>query len=562
MKYLIIGAVAGGASAAARLRRLNEKAEIVLFEKSDYVSYANCGLPYYIGNVIKERNKLFVQTAEGFRRRFAVDVRVCTEVTAVDARNKTVTAVHLPSGRSYTEAYDKLVLSPGAEPVRPPLPGLHLKGIFTVRNVADTDRIKAFVQQLPGGRAVVIGGGFVGLEMTENLHRLGMDLTVVEAGRQVLAPLDYPMAALVQQHLRANGVRLYLNTTVRGFERQNGQLAVLLAGGESVAADAVILSVGVRPDTRLAVAAGLKTGPAGGIWVNEYLQTSDPDIYAVGDAIEFENPLTGTSTSAFLAGPANKQGRICANNIVLGNVQRYEGSIQTAIAKIFDLTAGTTGVAARHLRAAGTAHRVSTTYSGSHAGYYPGARPLTIQVVFSPGNGRLLGAQVVGTDGVDKRLDLLSSVIKRGGTVYDLAEIEHGYAPPFSSAKDPVNIAGFAAENVLLNRMPVFYWNEVPAAAADAVLLDVRTEKEYSDGFIDGAVNIPLDELRGRLHELPAGKPLFVYCQIGLRGYLASRILLQSGFDAVYNLSGGYRLWQACTAEREACVGCQESVLV
>lgn len=552
MKYIIIGAVAGGASTAARLRRMDEKATIILFEKSDYISYANCGLPYYIGDVITDRNKLFVQTAAAFKSRFAIDARVQTKVTAIDPVHQTVTATNLITGEVYTEAYNKLVLSPGAEPIRPSLPGIGLKGIFTLRNVADTDLIKSYVQQFPAGKAVVIGAGFIGLEMAENLHHLGMDVSVVEMSEQVMAPLDYPMAALVQQHLRTKGIHLYVNTAVTGFEPEaNDRLNVLLKNGQCLPADVVILSIGVRPDTRLAKMAGLEIGEAGGICVNPFLQTSDPHIYAIGDAIEFTNPITHKSMPTFLAGPANKQGRICANNLVLGNVQAYEGSINTAIVKIFDVTAGTAGVAVKQLKAAGIDHYVSTTYSSSHAGYYPGAEMMTIQLAFAPANGRLLGAQVVGQKGVDKRLDLLASVIKRGGTIYELTEIEHAYAPPFSSAKDPVNIAGFAAENILHQRIKTFYWDDALLAEEGHFILDVRTEAEFNAGSIDGAINIPLDQLRNRLAELPQDQAIYVFCQIGLRGYLATRILVQNGFNEVYNLSGGYRLWHACTSERE-----------
>jgi rhodanese-related sulfurtransferase len=369
---------------------------------------------------------------------------------------------------------------------------------------------------------------------------------------QVMAPLDFSMAAIIQQHLRNKGIQLFLNTAVSGFEKGNADnLDVLLKNEQTLEADVVILSIGVRPDTKLAKMAGLQTGDAGAIYVNPYLQTSDPDIYAVGDAIEFKNPVTGRSMSTFLAGPANKQGRICANNIVMGNVEVYKGSINTAIVKLFDLTAGTTGMAGKHLLAAGIPHLVSTTQSGSHAGYYPGAEKMTIQLAFTPGEGKLLGAQVVGSEGVDKRLDVLSSVIKRGGTINDLTEIEHAYAPPFSSAKDPVNIAGFAAENLLLNRVKTFYWDEVAEEGGTQYFLDVRSSEEFNTGHIGDAVNIPVEELRGRLEELPAGKPIYLYCEVGQRGYLAARILMQKGFDEVYNLSGGYRLWHTVTAEQE-----------
>lgn len=549
MKYLIIGAVAGGASTAARLRRMDEKARIILFEKGDYISYANCGLPYYIGDVIKSRDALFVQTAESFTTRFAIDVRVRTEVTGIDAAQKTVTAKNLITGEEYTESYDKLVLSPGAEPVRPPLPGIGSRGIFTLRTVADTDYIKAYIQQFPNGKAVIIGGGFIGLEMAESLHGLGMQVSIVEMQSHILAPLDYPMAALVQQHIRSKGVDLYTDTAVIGFDQVGDSLKVLLNKGNPLEADVVILSIGVRPDTRLAVSAGLEIGATRGIRVNEYLQTSDPHIYAVGDAIEFESPITGKPISTFLAGPANKQGRICADNIVLGNVQKYTGSINTAIVKVLDMTVGVSGMTARQLKAAGVDHIVSTTHSGSHAGYYPGAKQMSIQLSFAPHTGRLLGAQVVGYKGVDKRTDLLASVIKRASTIYELTEMEHAYAPPFSSAKDPVNIAGFVAENILLQKMKIFYWDEATAARDNKFILDVRTPREYEAGSIEGAVNIPLDELRERLDELPRDQDIYLYCQIGLRGYMATRILKQNGFKKVFNLSGGYKLWNVCADE-------------
>jgi NADPH-dependent 2,4-dienoyl-CoA reductase/sulfur reductase-like enzyme/rhodanese-related sulfurtransferase len=560
MNYIIIGAVAGGASTAARLRRMDEKANIILFEKTDYISYANCGLPYYIGDVIKDRNKLFVQTAASFKSRFNIDVRIKTEITAIDPANKTVTATNLANGKTYTEHYDKLVLSPGAEPIRPPLPGINEKGIFTLRNVADTDYIKAYVQKFPFGKAVIIGAGFIGLEMAENLHNIGMDVSIVEMANQVMAPLDYPMAVLVQQHIRSK-VNLHLNTTVTGFERNGDQLKVFIKDNDPLDADVVILSIGVRPDTRLAAMARLRIGNARGIFVNEYLQTSNPDIYAVGDAIEFVSPITGLPTSTFLAGPANKQGRICANNIALGNVQKYDGSINTAIAKVFDMTVAAAGVPVKQLKTLGIDHHVSTTFSGSHAEYYPGAEKMTIQLAFTPDTGKLLSAQVVGYSGVDKRIDLLASVIKRGGTIYELTEIEHAYAPPFSSAKDPVNIAGFVAENILSKRIKTFYWDEVTSIDKKDIILDVRSSEEFKAGSIVGAMNIPIDELRCRINELPKNRTIYIYCQIGLRGYLASRILLQNGFDKVINLSGGYRLWEACTKENEDVFVTKESLI-
>ncbi len=550
MKYIVIGAVAGGASTAARLRRMDEKAEIVMFEKGEYVSYANCGLPYYIGNVIKERDKLFVQTASGFNNRFNIDVRVRNEVIAIDAEQKKVSVKDLNTGREYVEYYDKLVLSPGAEPVRPPLPGIQLEGIFTLRNVADTDYIKSYSQKHTTKKAVVIGAGFIGLEMAENLHNLGIEVTIIEMGNQILAPVDYPIAAIIQQHIRSKGVILRLNTTVAGFENTNGQLKVLLKDSAALNADIVILSIGVRPDTKLAVAAGLKLGTAKGIWVNEFMQTSNPDIYAVGDAIEFMNPITKQSMITYLAGPANKQGRICADNIVLGNVRKYGGSINTAIVKVFDMVVGTTGVASKHMTALSMEHRISTTHSGSHAGYYPDANQMSIQIAFSPKDGRLYSAQIAGVDGVDKRLDVFASIIQNKGTIYDLLEFEHAYAPPFSSAKDPINMSGFVAENILNSVLKVAHWDGMNKAEIDDLLIDVRTAKEFEAGTIEGAINIPVDELRSRLNEIPKDRKIYIFCQIGLRGYLAQRILVQNDYQNVLNISGGFFLWDTIRREK------------
>lgn len=549
MKYIIIGGVAGGASTAARLRRMDEQANIILFEKGAHISYANCGLPYYIGDVITERNKLFVQTAASFNQRFNIDVRVQTEVISIDPSAKTVTVKNLQTQQEYKEQYDKLVLSPGAEPVRPPLPGINSEGIFTLRNVTDTDRIKEYVQQFPNGKAVIIGAGFIGLEMAENLHHLGMHVTVVEMIDQVLAPADFTIAALAQQHIRSKGVDLKLKTAVTGFEKNEDGINVLLKDEAPVQADVVILSIGVRPDTKLAAAAGLTIGNARGILVNKYLQTSDENIYAVGDAIEFINPITGNSMPTYLAGPANKQGRICANNMVLGNRQAYNGAINTAIVKIFDLTIAVAGVASKHLKAAGIEHKTAIVHSNSHAGYYPNAQQMTIQIVFSPADGKLLGAQVAGIEGVDKRIDVLSSIIQRGSTIFEMTEFEHAYAPPYSSAKDPVNMAGFVAENMLQKRVNMISWDKAMQLNSSDLLIDVRNPSEFEKGNIPGAINIPVDALRSRLNELDPQQNIYVYCQIGLRGYLASRILLQSGFNNVYNISGGYYLWQQCNAE-------------
>ena len=549
MRYIIIGGVAGGASTAARLRRLDEHAEIVLFEKGSYISYANCGLPYYIGDVITDRNKLFVQTAASFKDRFNIDARVMSEVTAIMPDKKMVQVKDLKTGIDYELSYDKLVLSPGAEPIRPPLDGINSEGIFTLRNVTDTDRIKAYISKFPNGKAVIIGAGFNGLEMAENFHNLGMHVSIIEMGSQILAPVDFPIAAIAQQHIRSKGVDLRLKTTVTGFERNENGLKVFMKDEQPLDADVVILSIGVKPDTRLALAAGLTLGTARGILVNDYLQTSNEDIYAVGDAIEFINPITHNSMPTYLAGPANKQGRICANNMVLGNKNKYNGSINTAIVKIFDLTVAVAGVASKHLTAAKIEHLVSTTHSGSHAGYYPGSEQMTIQINFAPADGKLLGAQIIGTDGVDKRIDTLSSVIQRGSTIDELTEFEHAYAPPYSSAKDPVNMAGFVAENIIQKRLKVIPWSAVKDISSDDVLIDVRTALEFVEGNIPGSINIPVDELRNRLNEIDKQKNIFIYCQIGLRGYLAQRILTQNGFENVKNISGGYKLWSACDME-------------
>lgn len=549
MKYLIIGGVAGGASTAARLRRLDEHATIILLEKGAHISYANCGLPYYIGDVITDRNKLFVQTASSFKERFNIDTRVNSEVINIDPTTKTVTVKHLVTQEIYQETYDKLVLSPGAESIKPPLPGMQLSGIFTLRNVIDTDRIKAFAQKKQNGKAVVIGAGFIGLEMAENLHQIGMEVTIIEMSNQILAPVDYGIAAIAQQHIRTKGVKLLLQTAVEGFEENGDGLLVKIRNKQPIEADLVIFSIGVKPDTKLAEMAGLALGEGKGILVNEFLQTSNPSIYAVGDAITFKNPLTGKLMPTYLAGPANKQGRICANNLVMGNQFTYDGSINTAIVKLFDLTIAVTGLAVKHLKTLSIPHLVSTTHSGSHAGYYPDAQTMTIQIQFSPDNHQLLGAQIIGKEGVDKRIDLLSSIIQRKSTIHELTALEHAYAPPYSSAKDPVNMAGFVAENLVTGKLKVAYWDDAQLLNNNSILIDVRTTEEYSKEHIDGAINIPVDNLREKLAEIPTNKPIFIYCQVGLRGYLAQRILVQNDFQEVKNLSGGFLLWNQVNKE-------------
>lgn len=548
MKHIIIGGVAGGATAAARIRRADEGAEIVMLERGKYISYANCGLPYYIGGVISDRERLFVQTPESFGKRFNIDVRVENEVVEIQPKEHTVT-IRRKDGSQYKETYDKLLLSPGASPVRPQLPGIDSEGIFTLRNVNDTDRIKTYLTTKSVKRAVVVGAGFIGLEMAENLHHAGVDVSVVEMGNQVMAPVDFSIAAHLHKHLTQKGVSLYLEQAVAAFERKGNEIRVILKSGETIVADMVILSIGVRPETTLAKAAGLRIGETGGIWVDEYLQTSEADIYAVGDAIEFPHPITGKPWLNYLANPANRQGRIVADNMVEGNKYAYEGAIGTAIAKVFDMTVASTGLAAKRLKQLGMEYAVSVTHSGSHAGYYPDALPLTVKLVFHPKTGKLYGAQSVGYDGVDKRIDQIALLIKQGGTVYDLIRLEHAYAPPFSSAKDPIAIAGYVASNIISRAMPAITWRDLLATDRSSVmLLDVRTAEEFSFGSLPGAVNIPLDDLRERMQELPKDKEIIVFCAVGLRGYLAQRILRGHGYTAVRNLIGGYKTFATANA--------------
>ena len=548
MKYIVIGGVAGGATVAARLRRMDEQAEIILLERGAYVSYANCGLPYYIGGEISERDHLFVQTVKGFQDRFAIDIRVRQEAVEILREQKAVRIKNLETGAEYTESYDKLVLSPGAAPIRPNLEGINLPNIFTLRNVPDTDAIKNYITANRPRRAVVVGGGFIGLEMAENLHRQGLEVHVVEMGRQVMAPIDYSMASIVHHHMVEQGIHLHLERGVTRFASSaSGALEVVLSDEQKIETDMVILSIGVRPETTLAKDSGLAIGALGGISVNEYMQTSDPDIYALGDAVEVVHGVTGKPALIPLAGPANKQGRIVADNIVYGNVSVYSGTIGTSIAQVFDLTVAAAGANSKLLDREKIPYLSSFTHSQSHAGYYPGAVSMSVKILFSPENGRLLGAQIVGFDGVDKRIEMLAQVIQNQGTVADLMELEHAYAPPYSSAKDPVNMAGFVADNILKKRVETILWSDVASLPADAVKIDVRTPAEYELGTIPGFVNIPVDELRGRLAELPKDRLIVVTCAIGLRGYLAYRILKQHGFTNVKNLSGGYKTWSAAT---------------
>lgn len=547
-KICIVGGVAGGATCAARLRRNDENAKIILFERDSYISYANCGLPYYIGDTIKDRNNLFVQTPEGFSKRFNIDVRVNNEVIDIDRNNKKIKVKNLKTNEEYTEEYDYLVLSPGAKPFIPNIEGINNLGIFTLKNVNDTDRIKEFIQKNNVKKAAVIGAGFIGLEMAENLHNLGIFVTIVEMAEQVMTPLDYEMASLVHQHLKTKGIEFYLKDKVMSIRREENTNILHLESRRQIKSDIIILSIGVRPETTLAQKAGIEIGKHG-IVVNKYLQTSDPNIYAIGDAIEFPHPITKKPTITYLAGPANKQGRIAADNIVFGNKREYKGSISTAIAKVFDLTVASTGLSEKALKNENIEYLTNIIHVSSHAGYYPGALPMTIKTVFSK-EGKIFGAQIVGYEGVDKRIDLFATVIKNNGTIYDLQEIEHSYAPPYSSAKDPVNIAGFVAENIIENKVSTVSYREIINRNKDTLIIDVRTEEEYKLGNIEGSINIPLDELRERINQIPKDQTIIVYCGTGLRSYIACRILKQNGFDKIYNLSGGYKTYETVIAKQ------------
>ncbi|MEW6697468.1 MAG: FAD-dependent oxidoreductase [Bacillota bacterium] len=541
-RIVIVGGVAGGASAAARLRRLDEAAEIILFERGEYISFANCGLPYYIGGVISERENLLVQTVEEMAQKFNLDIRVRSEVIRIDRQEKEV-EIATADGKTYRERYDYLLLSPGAAPFIPPVPGIDQSGIYTLRNMADVDRIKGHVDEIKPRRAVVIGAGFVGVEMAENLRHRGIDVTLVEASDQVMGPLDAEMASLVERALRENNIEVIKQDAVTRVEGAE-PLSIHLKSGKKLAADMVILAIGVRPESKLAKEAGLELGERGGIKVDEYLRTSDPAIYAVGDAVEVKDSITGGYALIPLAGPANKQGRIAADNIC-GRQTKYLGTQGTSIIKVFEETAAATGSNEKTLKRAGIPYLKSYTVSSSHAGYYPGATTLTVKLLFSPAEGRILGAQIVGRDGVDKRIDVLATALKHGLTVYDLEELELAYAPPYSSAKDPVNVAGFVAANMLRGDAKVIHWDELSANEGSRYfILDVRTTVEYEGGHLAGAVNIPLSDLRARRPEIPRDRPILLYCKMGLRGYVAARVLEQRGYQ-VYNLSGGYDIYLA-----------------
>jgi NADPH-dependent 2,4-dienoyl-CoA reductase/sulfur reductase-like enzyme/rhodanese-related sulfurtransferase len=547
-KVLIVGGVAGGASAAARLRRVDETAEIIIFEKGQYISFANCGLPYYIGGAIRERKNLLVQTAQAMKARFNIDVRELSEVTKVDRQRKVVEVKALKDGRTYEESYDVLVLSPGAAPVKPPIPGIDSANIYTLRDIPDTDSIKGFLDEKRPQSAVIVGGGFIGLEMAENLHAAGLKVDIVEALDQVMAPIDYEMAAIVHNHIRSKGCGLHLKDGVKAFEPEGDKTAVVLQSGKRIPADMIILSIGVKPNNMLAKEAGLEIGVTGGIKVNEYLQTSDPDIYALGDAIEVTDYVSGNPVLIPLAGPANKQGRIAANNIA-GRKETYKGTQGTAIAKVFDIAAASTGINEKTLKKLGKElgkdYITTTTHSASHAGYYPGGSAMAIKTIYTP-VGRVLGAQIVGYDGVDKRIDYIAIAVRHRMTVHDLQEFELAYAPPFSSAKDPVNMAGYVGSNILDGDVRAAYWNEaMNADMSKTFLLDVREPSEYEKGHIPNAMNIPLGQIRSRLSEIPRDKEIIVNCQVGLRSYIGVRMLMQNGFENVKNLSGGYKTYRS-----------------
>jgi NADPH-dependent 2,4-dienoyl-CoA reductase/sulfur reductase-like enzyme/rhodanese-related sulfurtransferase len=543
MKLIIVGGVAGGASAAARARRLSEDAQIVLFERGPDVSFANCGLPYFVGGEIAEREKLLITTPDRLRSRFKLDVRTRSSVEAIDRTTKKIRVRDLASGREYEESYDKLILAPGAAPLRPPIPGIDLPGIYTLRNLQDVDRIKERVDH-GVKQAVVVGAGFIGLELVENFVKRGVATTVVELQDQVLPPFDNEMTTPIVETLLAKGVTVLLGQSAEGFEEAPDGLVVRLKSGQSLTAQLVILGVGVRPENKLAVDAGLEVGPRGGIRVNEYLQTSDPNIYAVGDVIEVKDVVTGDPTQVPLAGPANRQGRIAANNI-FGRATRYRGTQGTAIVGVFERTAAMTGASEKALRRANRPFRKVYVHPTNHAGYYPGAEAMTLKLLFDPEMGRVLGAQAVGGAGVDKRIDVLAVAIQAGMTVYDLEEMELAYAPQYGSAKDPINMAGFVAGGLLRGEHPQVDVETVLAAPAvdRPLLLDVRTTEEFASGHIPGAVNIPVDDLRSRLGELPHDRKIATYCQVGQRGYLATRILQQKGYSAS-NIGGGYKTYK------------------
>lgn len=545
MKTIIIGGVAGGASAAARLRRLDETCEIVILERGDFISFANCGLPYYIGGAITDKNDLTLQTPESFRKRFNIDVRVNNEAVKISPEEKTVTVKNLKSGEIYTESYDNLILSPGAEPIKPNIEGIDSNIVFTLRNIPDTLKIKEYIEKSNPKSAVVIGGGYIGVEMAENLKEAGLDVSVVELADHLIAPLDFDMAADVHRYIKSKGIKLYLNNGVKAID---GNTVILQNG--TIDAEMIIMSVGVRPETALAKDCGIEVNRRGSIVVDRHMKTNIQNIYAVGDAVEAEDFITKSPAFIPLAGPANKQGRIAADNIC-GINSEYTGTQGSAVLKLFDMTVATTGINEKSASAAGIDYDKTYIYSGSHASYYPGASNMSIKALWDKKTLKIIGAQIVGFDGVDKRMDVLASSIRFGAKITDLANLELCYAPPFGSAKDPVNMLGFVAENIITGKMKQFFWNDVEKLPRDGsvTLLDVRTVTEVKRGRIDGFINIPLDSLRERIEEIPKDKPVYLHCHSGLRSYIALCILKGNGYDC-FNLAGGWRLYESVINEK------------
>jgi CoA-disulfide reductase len=552
-KIIIVGGVAGGATTAARLRRLDEQAEIILFERGEYISFANCGLPYYIGGTISERDKLLVQTVEGMSQKFNLDIRNLSEVTKINRERKTVEVRNLSTDEIYEETYDKLVLSPGASPIKPPIPGIETaEALFTLRNIPDTDKIKSYTEMNKPKKATVIGGGFIGIEMAENLWDLGIEVTLIEMSNQIMAPIDYEMAAILHAHLREKGVNLILEDGVAAFEN-NGK-SVKLNSSKTIGTDMIILAIGVKPENQLAIGAGLKIGERGGIQVNEHLLTEDPNIYAIGDAIEVKDYINGHPTQIPLAWPANRQGRVVADHIN-GISAKYKGTLGTSIAKVFDMTVAATGNNEKLLKRIGIPFEVVHVHPGSHAGYYPGAFPISLKLIFDKESGKIYGAQAVSYDGADKRIDVIATAIKGGLTIFDLPDLELAYAPPYSSAKDPVNMAGYAASNIVDGLVETVQWHEInEIVQKGGLLIDVREPIEREMGYIEGSINIPLGELRNRLDELPVDQTIYLTCQVGLRGYLGARILMQNGFK-VKNLDGGFKTY-SCVYEPSSVQNC------
>ena len=550
MKIVIIGGVAGGATAAARIRRRNEHAEIIVFEKSGYISYANCGLPYYIGDVITDPEELTLQTPESFFRRFRIHMKIHHEVVSIHPDRKTVSVKNLETGEAFEESYDKLILSPGAKPAQPRLPGVGMDQLFTLRTVEDTFRIKEYITKNHPKSVVLAGGGFIGLELAENLRELGMEVTIVQRPRQLMTPFDPDMASMIHSEMRRHGIKLLLGYTVEGFREKDHEAEVLLKDNPSLRADMVILAIGVTPDTALAKEAGLELGIKGSIVVNDRMETSVPDIYAAGDAVQVKHYVTGEDTLLSLAGPANKQGRIIADHIC-GDDSRYPGSQGSSVIKVFDMTAATTGINETNARRAGLQVDTVILSPMSHAGYYPGGKVMTMKVVFEKATCRLLGAQIIGYEGVDKRIDVLATAIHAGMKATQLKDLDLAYAPPYSSAKDPVSMAGFMIDNITKEILKQWHLEDMDAVLKEegAVLLDVRTVQEYSRGHISGFINIPLDELREHIHEIEKGKPVYLICQSGLRSYIASRILEGYGYET-YNFSGGFRYYDAVVNDR------------